>query len=65
MVFVQELRVGMKNIVDAIEACRQGKWLENLPKIVWSMKGFEMRELQESARCKGLYSEAPIDSKEI
>ena len=41
-VFVQELKGGLEDIVDAIEANRQGKWLEKLSEIRWGMNGFEM-----------------------
>jgi len=44
-VFVQELKGGLNNIANAIDANRQGKWLEKLSKIVWGMQGFEMRDL--------------------
>ena len=41
-VLVQELKGGLKDIANAINAYQQGKWHEKLLKIVWGMQEFEM-----------------------
>ena len=45
MVLVQELKGGLKDITNAIDTNRQGKWLEKLPKIVKGMKEFDIWDL--------------------